>query len=172
MKVRSSLVAGGLASLLVVLAGCGGGDDDASRKVGNVGGGTSVERPEGALKVGDVVKVGDTEVIVHGVKDPLEAQPAPDAGSRYVGVDVELKNLSSAPVKYSAFGQFELMDSSGDSYGAVVLRGLPPPVGGEAPPGGSRRGQVAFSVPQDAKGLYLVFKDRLAGKGEASIYLS
>lgn len=172
MKVRSSLVAGGLASLLVVLAGCGGGDDDASRKVGSAVGGTGVERPAGALKVGDIVKVGDSEVIVHAVKDPLEAKPPPDAGSRYVGVEVELKNLSSAPQTYSSFGQFELKNSTGQTFDPVVLRGLPPPVGGEAPPGGSRRGQVAFAVPQDSQGLYVIYKDRGSDKGGASIYLT
>lgn len=173
MKVRSPLVAGGLAAVLV-LASCGG--DDGSTKVGQVGPGSpaaTVPPPAASFKVGDVVKIGDTEVVVHGLQDPFDAgQQKPPAGARFVAVDVEMKNVSSSPQVFSAFGQFELRDATGTPYDSIVLRGKPPAVGGPAAPGASRRGLIAYQVPEGAQGLRLVFKDRLVGKGDASISLT
>ncbi len=175
MKVRSPLAAGGLAALLIV-ASCGGDGNDSATKVGQVGGvapTTTAKAPVDAFSVGDVVKVGDTEVIVHAVQDPFDAgEQKPAAGSRFVAVDVELKNVSSSPQVFSSFGQFELKDSTDKSYDAVVLRGKPPAVGGPAAAGASRRGPIAYQVPEGSQGLQLLCKDRLAGKGDALIALS
>ena len=171
MKVRSPLVAGGLAAVLV-LASCGG--DDGSTKVGQVGGGpATVTVPADSVRVGEVVKVGDTELVVHGVQNPFDAgEQKPAGGSRLVAVDVELKNASSSSQVFSSFGQFELNDSTGKSYDPVVLRGKVAAVGGPAAPGASRRGLVVFEVPEASQGLLLVFKDRLAEKGDATVRLS
>lgn len=172
MKVRSPLAAGGLAAALV-LASCGG--DDGSTRVGQVGGSptTAATVPADSFKVGDVVKVGDTELVVHGVQNPYDAgEQKPAGGSRFVALDVELKNVSESSQVFSSFGQFELKDSTGRSYDPIVLRGKPPAVGGPAAPGASRRGLVAFEVPEASQGLLLVFKDRLAEKGDATITLS
>ena len=171
MKVRSSLLAGGLAAALV-LSSCGG--EDGSTKVGQVGGSpTTVKPPTDAFKVGDLVKAGDTEVIVHGFQDPFDAGgQKPAEGSRFVAVDVEVKNVSASPQVISSFGQFELKDSQGKSYDAAVLRGGSPPVGGPLAVGASRRGIIAYEIPGGSQGLLLVFKDRLADKGDATIILS
>ena len=173
MKVRSTLVGGGLAAVLV-LASCGGDDD--STKEGQAGPASpaaTVAPPADSFKVGDVVKLGATEVIVHGLQDPFDAgQQKPPAGARFVAVDVEMKNVGESTVIFSAFGQFELRDATDAPYDAIVLRGKPPAVGGPAAPGASRRGLIAYQVPEGAQGLRLVFKDRLVGKGDASISLT
>lgn len=171
MKVRSPLVAGGLAAALVV-ASCGGG---ASQKVGSVGNGsgTTVKPASGSYRVGDIVQIGETEVTVHGFQDPYDAgtqKPAP--GSHYVIVDAELKNRAAAPQVYSSAGQFEMKDEKGKGFSPVGVPGSGPAVSGEAPPGGARRGMVAFQIPDTSRGLLLVFTDRVFNKGSASIYLA
>lgn len=169
MKVRSPLAAGGLAALLV-LASCGG--DDGSTKAGGSQT-TAVTVPADSAKVGQVVKVGNTEVLVHGVQNPFDAgEQKPAGGSRLVAVDVELKNASPSPQVFSSFGMFELKDSTGKSYDPVVLRGKVAAVGGPAAPGASRRGLVVFEVPEASQGLLLVFKDRLTEKDDTTIVLS
>lgn len=177
MKVRRGFVGTGLAVMLLVFAGCGDSEND-SRKVGAVetGGGpaTLVQPPSDAFRVGDIVKLGDAQVIVHGVMDPYDSGTQfarPPAGSRYVMVDAEVKNLSSDTQVLSAFSQFEMKDSKDESYDPIVLPGSLPAVGGQAPPGAARRGLVAFQVPEGAAGMRLIFKNLLFGKGSATIFL-
>lgn len=174
MKVRKATIAGGLAAALV-LAGCGSNDSE-PRKLGNVnatGPNTTLEPPANANRVGDIVKLGDAEVTVYGFKDPFDAGALPGKapGSRYVMVDAEVRNRSSQPQVLSAFSQFELKDSEGETYTPIALPGQPA-VGGVAEPGAARRGNVAFQVPEGAKGLQVIFNNLLFGGGTATFYLS
>lgn len=174
MNVRKAMTAGGVAAVLV-LSGCGS-NASTSRKLGNVnasGPNTTLEIPSNANRVGDVVKLGDAEVTVHAFKDPFEAGNLPGKlpGTRYVMVDAEVRNRASAPRVLSAFSQFELKDSEGETYEPIALPGQPA-VGGVAEPGAARRGVVAFQIPESAKGLQVVFNNLLYGGGTASIYLA
>ena len=175
MKVRSSLVAGGLAAALVVLPSCGGGGG--GDKVGFVGSpdgpATTVKPAAGSYRVGDVVRVGETEVVVHSFKDRYDAgTQKPPAGSHYATVDVEVRNRSAAPQIYSSFAQLAMRNVKGKSFDPVGVPGSGEALSGQAPPGGSRRGMVAFQIPDSSQGLLLVFTDRVLNKGSASIYLA
>ncbi len=175
MKVRSSLVAGGFAAALVVLPSCGGGGS--SEKVGFVGSpdgpATTVKPAAGSYRVGDVVRVGETEVVVHGFEDPYDAgTQKPPAGSHYVTADVEIRNRSAAPQVYSSFAQFAMRNVKGETFDPVGVPGSGEAVSGEVPPGGSRRGMVAFQIPDSSQGLLLGFTDRVFNKGSARIYLA
>jgi len=175
MKVRTALVAGGLAATLVV-AGCS--NENEARKLGSVNPVTTTTAPPGnTSRVGDIVKLGDAEVTVHGFQDPFDpgAQPMPKApaGFRYVMIDAEVRNRKlTTPVVVSAFSQFELKDSDDEIYTPIVLPGGIPALGGEAQPQTARRGNVAFQVPESAKGLQVIFNNLLYGKGKAAIYLA
>jgi len=170
MKVRSPLVAGGLAAALVVLPSCGGGS---SEKVGFVGSATTVKPAAGSYRVGDVVRVGETEVVVHGFEDPYDAGiQKPPAGSHYVAVDAEIRNRSAATQVYSSFGQFAMRNLKGESLDPVAVPMEGQAVSGETPPGGARRGTVAFQIPDSSQGLLLVFTDRVFNKGSARVYLA
>lgn len=158
---------------MLVLASCGGDDD--STKVGQGGPGNPITTapPANSFKVGDVVKIGSIEVVVHGLQDPFDAgQQKPPAGARIMAVDVEMKNVGEKTQIFSGFGQFELKDANGSSYDAIVLRSKQPAVNGPAAPGASLRGLVAYQVPEGAQGLRLVFKDQQRSKGDASIALT
>ena len=164
MKVRKAVVAGGLAVALVVFAGCGGGDSEDSAANAPV-----------VHKVGEAVKLGDVEVVVHGVTDPFDSGnpvvKAP-AGSRHVAVDVEAKNLSSKPQVFSAFSQFDLKDAAGKSYVAIPLPRNVPSFGGEAPPGGALRGLAVFQVPEGSQATQIVFKNPLVTEGSVTYNLT
>ncbi len=176
MKVRSPLVAAGVAAALIVLPSCGGGGGG-GEKVGFVGSpdgpATTVKPAAGSYRVGDVIRVGETEVVVHGFKDQFDAgTQKPPAGSHYATVDVEVRNRSAAPQVYSSFAQLAMRNVKGKSFDPVGVPGSGEALSGQAPPGGSRRGMVAFQIPDASQGLLLVFTDRVLNKGSASIYLA
>ena len=151
MKVRRQVIAAGFAAMVVALAGCGS-DNEATR----VGG--AVRSPTADYNVGDIVRLSNLEIVVHGVKDPFDAGiTKPAAGSRYVAVDAEVRNRASGPQLVSAYAQFELKDSEDETYIPVSLQGNR--IGGQVPPGESVRGDVSFEVPEGRGGFELVFKN-------------
>ena len=178
MKVRSILVAAGLAAGLVVMGASG--ESTKAEKVGRVDTSSTVAGGAAApaaqsYKVGDIVKLGNTQVIVHSFKDPYIPQSEfgkAAAGSRYVTVDTELKNLSTKPQSYSTIIQFEIQDASSQAFNVTIVPDQLPSLDGEAPPGGGRRGTLAFEVPNTSKGLKLAFKGDLFGRGSAYIILA
>lgn len=168
MKVRRAVLAGGLAVALVALGGCGG-DDSTDSDAGGAAKAVQV------YKVGDTARLGDAEVVVHGVKDPFDSgNPVarPPAGFRQVAVDAEVKNLSSKPRVFSGFSQFDLKDSTNKSFTAVPLPRTIPSIGGEAAPGAAIRGMVAFQIPEASTGLQLVFKTPLLTEGSVTYNLT
>lgn len=168
MKVRRAVLAGGLALALVALGGCGG---DSS---GDDGAGGSAKAAQ-VFKVGDTAKLGDAEIIVHGVKDPFDSgNPVarPPAGFRQVAVDAEVKNLSSKPRVFSGFSQFDLKDSTNKTFTAVPSPRQVPTIGGEAAPGAALRGMVVFQIPEASTGLQLVFKTPNLAEGSVTYNLS
>lgn len=171
MRVRNAVMAGGLAVALVGFGACGGTED---RKVGSARGPDAIEAPDGSYRVGDIVKLGNEEVVVHGFQDPfdpgLAASKAP-AGSRTVAIDAEVRNLTAEPLVISHLAQFEVKDSEDESFKAIALPANIPAVGGVAPAGGSRRGLVGFHVPEASKGLRVVFNNILYVPGDVSIFL-
>lgn len=176
MKVRNTLLKGGLAVALVVVAGCGDSETSESTKVGGPSDPTTtVERPAGTYNVGDVVRLGTAEVTVHSVKDPFDpgnpAVVAP-AGTRLMALDAEVKNVSGNPQAISGFSQFQLKDSTGTTFDAVPLPRAFPAMGGEAAPGTSRRGWVAFHIPTTSTGLEVVFNNRPSAKGTITFTLA
>src|SRR5690625_2581913 len=69
--------------------------------------------------VGDLVELGDWQVQVHAVTDPLESsnefvQPA--EGNRFVSIDVEVTNLGDGPETVSSMLCFEIMDDQNQAY--------------------------------------------------------
>jgi len=174
MKVRGSLVIAGLAATLVVLPSCGSGRSGGER-VGSVGSSaaTTVKPPAGSHRVGDVVRVGETEVMIHGFTGQYDAgTQKPAAGSHYITVDAEIRNRSAAPQVYSAFAQLAIQNLEGKSFDPVGVPGSSQALGGKVEPGGSRRAMVVFQIPDSSQGLLLVFTDRVFNKGSASIYLA
>lgn len=128
------------------------------------------------FKVGDEVKLGDWTVKVWGVADPQAAVnefSKPAAGTRWVGVDTEVKNLSNDPASVSSILCFKVQDSANREYTEDIATGIKPnPPDGEVAPGAAKRGTIVFEVPADATGLKLNFKCELFSSGTATIQLT
>ncbi len=175
MKVRNTFLGGGLAVALVVFGGCGDEGETASSKVGGPAAPTtSIGLAAGTYRVGDVVKFGTAEVTVHSVQDPFDpgkpASQAP-AGSRLLALDAEVKNVSKDPQPFSGFAQFQVKDSTDKTFNAVPLPTTFPTLGGETQPGTSRRGLVAFQIPEGSTDLKVVFNNRPSTKGTVTFVL-
>jgi hypothetical protein len=169
MKVRKAVIAGALAAALVMPGACGGEGsvEDADR---------AVDPAAVVHRVGEPVRHGDLEVLVHGVRDPFDAGnpvvKAP-AGSRQVAVEVEVKNLSKKAQVLSPFAQFELRDATNKAYNPMPLpRNVPAFNGGDAPPGSAQRGLIAFNIPEAATGLQVVFQNPVIEEGAVRFSLT
>ena len=175
MKVRNTLLKGGFAVALVVVAACGNDDSESTKVGGPADPTTTLGRPAGTYQIGDVVKVGTAEVTVHSVKDPFDpGNPAVTAppSTRFLALDAEVKNVSGDPQPFSGFAQFQMKDSTGKTFDAVPLPRSFPALGGETQPGTSRRGWVAFHIPQESQDLQVVFNNRPSAKATISFALT
>lgn len=124
--------------------------------------------------IGDVVALGDFEVIVHSAAPYTSTNEflEPDPGNIWIAVDVEVKNNSASAETVSSLAQFEVQDAESRSYNVELMVGDNlPMIDGEAPSGGSRRGTVVFEVPETATGLKLNFTGGFFSSGTASIRL-
>lgn len=163
-------------SLIVFVAAIGlvaliaSADEETAERSGGGGGGGDSD----VFAVGEAVTLGDYEIVVHGVTNPLPASGIlqPPAGSHWVAVDVEVKNLSDQAGTISTLVQFEVQDSSNQSYNVTLTDLSLPSLDGEAPPGGSRRGTMVFEVPDSATGLKLNFTGDLFASGSATVQLT
>lgn len=124
--------------------------------------------------VGEAVALGDWELIVHGVTDPVPPGEfmTPSEGNRWVGVDVEVTNNSDGPETVSSLACFEMQDAENKSYNMTIgADQAASPPDGEVDAGGSRRGTITYEVPAAATGLTLRFKCDLFSSGSAVINL-
>ena len=125
------------------------------------------------FSVGEQVRLGDYEVVVHEVTDALPPgqfiQPA--EGSRYVAVDTEVTNNSAEAETVSTIMMFEVQDESNRSYNIALTDHDVPSLDGEVPAGQSRRGTMVFEVPGDAGALHLNFTGGFWSRGTAQIRL-
>ena len=98
---------------------------------------------------------GDLEVTVNGATDPYPSTSQyfePDAGNRWVAVDLTVKNNGSEKVTFSTLVLMELKDSESKVWG-VSLAGAAsdpnhPQLDGDIVAGDSRRGTVVFELPE------------------------
>jgi Telomeric repeat-binding factor 2. len=129
-----------------------------------------------AYAVGDEVKLGDWTVKVYAVANPqapVNQFSQPTAGNKWVGVDTEVKNLSSKPETVSSLLCFDVTDSANRKYDVNITSGVTPGApDGEVAPNSALRGIAVFEVPADATGLKLNFKCDLLSSGTATINLS
>ena len=149
-------------------------DENEPARVDDAGGTSAGAQPE-VFAVGDLVELGDWQVRVHGVADPVQSTnpvltPAP--GNRWVAADVEVTNTGTEPQTVSSLVCFEIADDQNRSYTMTITgdAGSSPP-DGEVAAGAARRGTLTYELPADAAGLRLTFKCNLFSTGSATIAL-
>jgi len=120
------------------------------------------------FKVGDTVKMGKLAITVNGVRQSKGTSfEKPKDGHVFVIVDATIENLGDEPASISSMLMFKMADAEGYNYGTTIFTGIKGQLDGEVGPGRKMRGEVAFEVPKDAKGLEFIFEPNLLGFGQA-----
>ncbi len=130
------------------------------------------ETPPTIFATGEPVQAGDdVELLLHGARSLTEGLPVrPDAGRRFVVLDLAVRNLSTAITEIDSEKQLTLKDSQGYSYTIhpATWSAIRSPVNGSFDGGQVKRGPIVFEIPHDAGGLTLVFEP-LFGFGKVVI---
>lgn len=119
---------------------------------------TATPPPPGV--VGRAVRSGNYELLVNSVVDPYTSSDEfsqPDAGNRYVVVDVSITNVSSGTQDYNSY-DFKLRDSDNFQYDSTYSDVQQELSSGSVIAGETIRGKLSFQVPQSARLTRLVFE--------------
>jgi Domain of unknown function (DUF4352) len=156
-----------VAALILVLAvgGCGStSSTDVSgvvKRVGSAYDGVASAGPfNRPMSVGQVVTVPNkADVTLQGMSLDTLGWPAPEAGKRFFVLDLTLVNRSDADLDLRPQAQLQVVDQANNQYSSLAVKGFDLLQTGQRTlaPGASARGQVAFAVPTDAKGLGLTW---------------
>ena len=126
-------------------------------------------------KVGDIVAIDGSVLTVLGWEHvPGDDFSQPDAGNRFVAVDLLVVNNSQSSMSISTMLQMSMKDNTGQKYDVDFLASTATnssSVDGELAPGEKVRGEVGFQVPQAAQGLQFVFDDSIFGTGKVFVDL-
>ncbi len=129
----------------------------------------------GTFAVGDRVAIGNWQIEVHEVTDPYDdgnQYLGPDAGNRWVAVDVEVFNIGDQPRDVTSSFCFDLQDELNRNFDLELFADTKVDApNGEVQPGASLRGTIVFETPDDAAGLRLNFKCQLLSTGSVTIEL-
>lgn len=127
------------------------------------------------FKVGDIVNIGDSVLVVLGWEDVGANDFAkPDAGKKFIAVELLLVNKSQAAVSVSTMLQMSLKDNTGQKYQVDLMASTAAGGGvvdGELAPGERKLGKVSFQVPTEAQGLQFIFDAEVYGTGKAVVEL-
>jgi hypothetical protein len=125
--------------------------------------------------VGEVVSIKDNnlnvQLTVNGTRDHQgKGVIKPNKGQKWIVVNTTIANQGQQPQIVSV-SAFKLIDSQNKQYDVALLASalddIKSPTG-EIKPGDKQRGEVAFEVPESAKGLKLIFQPKLACDAPAS----
>lgn len=133
------------------------------------------EAPQQIYNIGDSIQIGDIVLTVNEVTTPEASQFAkPEAGKRFLVVDVTIENKGSTAANLSSMLQMQLKDGSGQAYGvdlmATTASGGKTP-DGELAPGEKIKGQIGYQVPDSAQDLVFVFDGDIFGAGKVFVKL-
>lgn len=125
--------------------------------------------------VGDVVALGDQVLVVLGWEN---VQPndfsKPDAGKKFVAVELLIVNNSQSAMSVSSLLQMSMKDDTAQKYDADFMASTAidvASVDGELSPGEKVRGKVGFQIAENAQGLQFVFDASVFGTGKVFINL-
>lgn len=125
--------------------------------------------------VGDIISIGDSVLVVLGWEVVAGDQfSKPDAGNKFVAVDVLIVNQSKSSASISSLLQVSLKDETAQKYTVDLLATTAAKGGsidGELAPGERVRGKIGFQVPENAQGLQFVFDADVFGAGKVFVNL-
>lgn len=101
-------------------------------------------------------------------KDELSQFQKAKAGNTYIVAEVLIENVSVDKAPYNPL-YFKVKDGDGFEYNPEIVGGDQALKSGELPKGDKARGNVAFEVKKDAKGLVLSYKPIVLFSGDEVI---
>lgn len=156
-----------LSILVLVLAALACGSDTTSTQApGSTSAPISTSAPEATAapavtvgQVGDRVESNGIAVTVNSVTavDNVDDIFKPDEGNIFLVADVTVESVDKDAAAYNPL-YFKVKDADGFEYSYTFTAPDPTLKSGELSPGDKARGNVAFEVPADAKGLVLSYK--------------
>jgi hypothetical protein len=119
--------------------------------------------------IGGTDTSGDLTFTVNSFEDPATENNQflqPEPGNRYVAVEVTITNPTDETESFYTLLLAELIDSQNQTWTPSIF-GLSdrPSLDVDIPPGESRRGWIAFEVPESSNGLRLRLKGNLTADG-------
>lgn len=125
---------------------------------------SAISVPKDTRNIGEVIAIKDKNLnmtfSVKGTrKHPGKRVLKPNKGNKWILVDTTIVNQGQKPVILPVVA-FKLVDDANKKYEVALLAAALDDVKsptGEIKPGGQKRGEVAFEVPEKVKGLTLVF---------------
>lgn len=172
-----------LAVLLLVSLACGGSTSPAlvATSVPPAVSGSEPTATQAApaspqtYNVGDVVTIGDHALVVVGWEVvPGDDFNKPEAGKKFIAVDLLIINKSQSAMSFSTLLQMSLKDDTGQKYDVDFMASSAAKGGsidGELAPGERVRGKVGFQIPENAQGLQFVFDADVFGTGKLFVNL-
>ena len=124
--------------------------------------------PKITRNIGEVVAIKDKNLnmtfSVNGTREHSGKRVLkPNKGNKWILVDTTIVNQGQKPTILPVVA-FKVLDNANKEYEVALLAGALDDVKsptGEIQPGGQKRGEVAFEVPEKAKGLKLVFNPNI-----------
>jgi hypothetical protein len=167
-------------SLFVLVSGCSASDlipgtspkneaSPAANKEQNTNSKSSEKSvPKDTRNIGETVAIKDKNLNltfrVNGTREHSGKRVLkPNKGNKWVLVDTTIVNQGQKPTILPVVA-FKVVDNANKEYEVALLAGALDDVKsptGEIKPGGEKRGEVAFEVPEKAKGLKLVFNPNI-----------
>lgn len=185
--MKKMLVAMLVGLMIISLMGCGetttpekvengaqttGGDQTSEEQGSKATQNENSNAPE-TFKIGDPIKMGDLIFIVNSIRESNGNDfIKPEEGKVYKIADVTLENVGKESTSVSSMLMFSLSDADGYKYNITIGPDAKGSVDGELQPGRKHRGEVAFEVSKEAKGLELIFEPNLFGSGQAIVQIS
>lgn len=156
-KAKALLILVGLAGF--ILTACNGtSGTKQSTESEKVDGDESSDQETYAI--GDKIKLGDYVIKVEGMEDPYNESNEflqPDAGNRYVTVEVLYENpTDDKNIDYNSW-DWTLFDSDGYNYDPSFVGKDPDLSSGTLNPGGTVRGWVTFEVRSESTNFKIQF---------------
>lgn len=124
--------------------------------------------PAAVAKVGDRVELNGMALTVVKVDRAAELGQFNKAkdGNEFVVAEVLIENVSADKVNYNPL-YFKAKDSEGFEVNAELIAGDQSLKSGDLTKGDKTRGNVAFEVKKDTKGLVMEFKPLVFGESES-----
>jgi hypothetical protein len=157
----------GAIAVVIAIATLADGDQDGETS-GDTPAAGETEGGQDVYAIGQTARTGDFDVTLHQVQDPFAPTnefETPQAGNRFVAVEVEVRNTGSERAPMSTLLGAELTDSMSRPWNVALAGTDLPQLDGEVGPGEARRGWIVFEVAQDATELRLRIKGNLTAAG-------